>query len=94
MAMSGLLSQREVATGTIVSAQRVRRSRTADSCLVRYAFTAKGGNEYHREIEVKAQEFEKYTEGQPIDIVYDPKNPDNNMLRRAVDDARAAPRRT
>ena len=45
-------------------------------------------------IDVKAQEFAQYADGQPVEIVYDLKNPDNNMLRSAVDDARAAPRRT
>ncbi|HNP62668.1 MAG TPA: DUF3592 domain-containing protein [Woeseiaceae bacterium] len=87
-AMAGLLTNGETVTGRIVMAKRVRRSRTYKACMVRYAFVTRDGREYEREIEVRPRDFESYTEGQEIDIVYDPGNPEKSMLQSAVRKAR------
>lgn len=88
--MSGLLSGGETVTGKVVMAERVRRSRTHYACRVRYAFVARDGNEYEREIEVLPNELERYREGQAIDVIYNPGNPNVSMLASAVADARDA----
>ncbi len=59
---------------------------------MRYAFVTSGGIEYEREIEVLPKEFEQFNTGQPIEIVYDPVNPEVNMLKSAVSAAREAVR--
>lgn len=71
-------------------AQRVRLSRTHKSCRLRCAFVAKDGVEYEREFEVMPREFEQYSEGEAVDVVYDSQNPEKNMLKTAVQDARNA----
>ncbi|GEM_PF-2925690 len=91
-AMAALLSHGETVTGTIVMAERVRRSRTHKACRVRYAFTARDGAEYEREIEVLPKEFARYSEGQAVEVVYDLSNPESSMLKSAVQDARDARR--
>lgn len=91
--MSGLLSTGATVTGKVVMAQRIRRSRTYEACMLRYSFVAGNGIEYEREIELKPRDFALYSEGQAINIVYDPSNPDNSMLQGAVKEARAASRR-
>ena len=87
-AMAGLLTNGKTVTGRIVIAKRVRRSRTYKACMVRYAFVTRDGREYEREIEVRPRDFELYTEGQEIDVVYDPEYPENSMLQSTVRDAR------
>lgn len=88
--MAGLMSSGETASATVVMAQRVRKSRTHKACRVRYAFVAKDGVEYAREIEVPPKEFGQFREGQAIDVVYDSGNPEVSMLASAVSAAREA----
>jgi hypothetical protein len=85
-----LVSRGTPVTGTVIDTRKVRRSRTHQSCKVRYAFDTTGGVRYEREIEVMPKEFGNYRKGQEIDIVYDPADPDNNMLSSMVTQAREA----
>ena len=88
--MAMLVSRGTEVTGKVISAKRVRRSRTHKAFRVRYAFVTSGGIEYEREIEVLPKEFEQFSAGQPIELVYDPVNPEVNMLKSAVSAAREA----
>lgn len=88
--MALLISRGAEATGKVISARRVRRSRTHETFKVRYAFVTSGGVEQEREIEVRPQDFEQFSEGQTIEIVYDHANPKVNMLKSAVSEARKA----
>lgn len=90
--MSMLVSRGTEVTGKVIGVRRIRRSRTHTAFRVRYAFVTSGGIEYEREIEVLPKEFEQFSEGQPIEIVYDPVNPEVNMLKKAVSAARKAMR--
>ena len=88
--MARLLSRGTQVTGKVISARRVRRSRTDRAFRVRYGFVTSGGVKYEREIEVGPTEFEQFSEGQSLEIVYDPGNPEVNMLKSAVSAAREA----
>ena len=88
--MALLMSRGTEITGKVIDARRVRRSRTHTAFRVRYAFETTGGFRYEREIEVPPKEFDDYRKGQDIAIVYDPANPENNMLNSAVVAAREA----
>ncbi len=65
-------------------------NRRHQSRNVRYAFDTTGRVRYEREIEVMPKEFGNHRKGQDIDIVYDPADPDNNMLSSMVTQAREA----
>lgn len=86
--MAMLISRGTVVTGKVVRTERKRLSRAYKACRVRYEFTTTGGLSYEREIEVLPKEFGNYSEGQAIDIVYDPVDPEVNALRDAVDAVR------
>lgn len=88
--MADLRARGTEGTSHVIDAQRVRRSRTHMACRVRYAFATTGGVRYEREVEVLPKEFANYHEGQEIGIVYDPVNPENNMMNEAVVAAREA----
>ena len=86
--MSSLVQQGIATTGRISAAERRRRSRGEYDYFVTYSFEAKDGSEYSKELRVKATEFDDYTEGQPIDLVYLPNNPDVSATREMVDKIR------
>lgn len=88
--MASLMATGEVARGHVAKVEKRKLSRADSAFFVRYGFTAADGVDYEREIEVLPNEFSKYTEGQPIDIIYDPRNPDQSVLKDAVDAVRAA----
>ena len=88
--MASLMATGEVARGHVAKVEKRRLSRTDRAFFVRYGFTAADGVDYEREIEVLPDEYSKYTEGQPIDIVYDPRNPELSVLKDAVDAVRTA----
>ncbi len=86
--MSSLVREGIATTGRISAAERRRRSRGEYDYFVTYSFEAKDGNEYSKERRVKATEFGDYAEGQPIDIVYLPNDPDVSATREMVDKVR------
>lgn len=88
--MAMLVSRGTAVTGTIVKKELRRRSKTHKACRLRYAFTTTGGMKYEREIEVRPKEFADYSEGQAIQIVYDPSDPGANALKSMVDAVRDA----
>lgn len=88
--MSSLMSRGTEVTGKVVEVRKVRKSRTHKSFQMRYKFVTSGGIEYERKVELRPTEFDQYREGQAIEIVYDPVNPENNVLKRAMLAARDA----
>lgn len=83
-------------TGRIASTEkrRMSRSRRRDSLIdfeyfVTYTFDASDGTKHEKERRVSALDFNKYTEGQPIGIVYLPSDPSQSATRDMVDLVRA-----
>lgn len=73
--MSSLLLEGEATTAQIVAAEKRRMSRGEFEYFVTYAFRSRDDAEHNKEFRVSATEFDDYREGQPIDIVYLPRDP-------------------
>ena len=78
------------AVGTLTEVRAERRSRSEDDHFIRYTFKSFTGNEYSRELKVKESEYVNYTQGQAVDIIYLPNDPDINALKILVDQMREA----
>lgn len=85
-----LVSRGTPVTATVIKLERKRRSRSSFSYRLRYRFTTTGGVDYERETELLPKEFKNYSEGQDIEVVYDPANPDVSMMKSMVDMTRDA----
>lgn len=89
--MSTLVSRGVTVTGTVTKAEHVRKSRAAQRVSeLGYTFRTTGGIEYTRTIRVLPKEIQKFSVGQSIEIVYDPSDPNVNMIKEQVDIARQA----
>ena len=71
--------------GTVTHVRAERRSRGEKDLVVRYSFKSGGGTEYSHQLKVTPKEFKSYSEGQDIDIVYLPDDPNVNALKVLVD---------
>ena len=83
--MATLSTNGHEAKGRVSKVQKERLSRTDNANRVAYVFSATDGIKYQREIDVLPSEFSQYLKVQPIDIDYDPRNPEVNMLKNVVD---------
>ena len=86
--MSSLVQEGIATTGRVSAAERRRMSRGEYDYFVTSSFDAKDGSEYSKELRVKATEFDEYAEGQPIDVVYLPGDPNVSATREMVDKVR------
>lgn len=85
-----LISRGTPITAKVIKLERKRRSRSSTSYRLRYRFTTTGGVDYERETELLPREFKNYTEGQDIEVVYDPSDPNVSMMKSMVDATRDA----
>ena len=75
--------------GHVRKVEKKRLSRTDDAYLVHIEFTTADGREQTWELKVRHSDFDNYYEGQVLDIVYDPSNPENCAFESTVEEARA-----
>lgn len=88
--ISQLCADGRVATAEIVELRKQKRSRGERYYFVRYSFKASSGQEFSREWDVDGSEFAGYAEGQALDIVYLPSDPETSALKSLVDKTRDA----
>lgn len=88
--MSTLVSRGVAVTGTVTKCDHVKKSRAQRVSELGYTFKTTGGMEYSRTIVLLPKEIEKFSVGQPIEIVYDPSDPTVNVLKEQVDITRQA----
>lgn len=86
--MSQLTLEGAATTARIVATEKRRMSRGEFEYFVTYAFRARDGTDYEKELRVSATHFDDYSEGQSIDIVYLPRDPSINASREMVDKVR------
>ncbi len=87
---ANLVSRGIPVTAKVIKLEGKRRSSSRSSYRLRYRFTTTGGVEYERETVLKPKEFKEYSEGQDIEVVYDPADPAVNMMKSIVDLTRNA----
>ena len=86
-----LLSERgRTVVGTVTHVRAERRSRGEKDLVVGYSFKSGGGTEYSRKLIVTPQEFKSFSQGQHIDIVYLPDDPNINAMKKLVDQIQGA----
>lgn len=85
-----LCDRGQAVVGKLTQLRKQRRSRTDDDHYITYTFTSGGGIEYSRELKVSEYEFADYAEGQAVDVVYLPDDPNINALKTLVDQMRDA----
>lgn len=82
--MSGLLQEGKQTTARITATEKRRMSRAEFEYFVTYSFTSLDEAEHSKEFRVSATEFDSFSEGQPIDIVYLPSDPSVSATREMV----------
>lgn len=92
--MATLVSRGIAVTGTVTKAEHVKKSRAQRVSELGYTFKTTGGFEYSRNIVLLPKEIQKFSVGQSIEIVYDPSDPNVNMLKEQVDITRQAMAKT
>ncbi|MDJ0750614.1 MAG: DUF3592 domain-containing protein [Woeseiaceae bacterium] len=73
--MSSLLLEGETTSARISAAEKRRMSRGQFEYFVTYTFNSRDDVEHSKEFRVSATEFDDYSEGQQIDVVYLPRDP-------------------
>jgi hypothetical protein len=86
--MAALLSRGITVIGTVTRAEHGRKSRAVRVSELRYKFRAADGTEIERRIKVLPRDIETFSVGQSLEIVYDPSDPNVNMLKEQVDSTR------
>ena len=79
-----LLLEGETTTARITAAEKRRMSRGEFEYFVTYAFKSRDDVEHSKELRVSATEFDDYREGQQIDVVYLPSDPDVSATHAMV----------
>ena len=82
-----LIERGETGSAYVTELKRDNNKRSSFKHSVAYTFTAQNGRTYTNRNIVSHSEFGTYTERQRIEIVYDPDNPTNAMLKAIVDEA-------
>jgi len=83
-----LIERGETGSAYVTELKRNNNLRSSFKHSVAYTFTAQNGQTYTNRNIVSHSEFGTYVERQRIEIVYDPGDPMNSMLKTIVDQAR------
>ena len=83
-----LVERGETGSAYVTELKRDNNKRSSFKHSVAYTFTAQNGQTYTNRNIVTHSEFGTYAERQRIEIVYDPDDPKNSMLKTIVDEAR------
>lgn len=89
--MSSLLREGVETTAHVVATEKRRMSRRQFEYFVTYAFRTREGSDCDKELRVSATHFDDFSEGQPIEIVYLPRDPSISATREMVNKARYTP---
>ncbi len=77
------------AKGHVRRVEKKRLSRTDNAYLVHIEFETTLGKQHTYTLKVRHSDVDDYYEGQVLDIVYDPSNPDNCALRSTLDEVQS-----